>query len=67
MGSWPDLPRLLIFFCGFMPTYHQCANNMEEYQKEAIRFGLSCLYMTDLSLKESQAKAVQTEIIIQGV
>ena len=26
---------------------------MEEYHEEAIRLGFTCLYMTDLSLKQS--------------
>ena len=29
---------------------------MEEYHEETIRLGLTCLYMTDLSLKESLYK-----------
>ena len=40
------------------PSYIGIADvqTMEEYHKGAIRLGLNCLYMTDLSLKQSLYK-----------
>ena len=34
----------------------QMCKTMKEYHKETIRLGLTCLYMTDLSIKESLNK-----------